>query len=129
MMLILVAAIAIALVFDLGNGFHDAANSIATIVSTGVLKPRTAVVWAAAFNFFAMLFFAPRVAETISQLVKIEASDFTYVYIVLIGLLSAIAWDLLTWWLGLPTSSSHALIGGFIGAGIAHGGWEAIRWE
>ncbi len=126
---ILIAAIVIALIFDLVNGFHDAANSIATIVSTGVLKPKFAVLWAAGFNFIAMVFFLPRVAETISKIVKIEVSDFTYVYVVLIGLLSAIIWDLLTWWFGLPTSSSHALIGGFVGSGIANGGWDAIRWE
>lgn len=126
---ILIVAIIIALIFDFVNGFHDAANSIATIVSTGVLKPQTAVLWAAGFNFIAMLFFAPRVAETISQIVKIEASEFIYVYVVLIGLLSAIAWDLITWWIGLPTSSSHALIGGFMGAGIANAGLDAIRWS
>ncbi len=126
---LLLTTIIIALLFDLVNGFHDAANSIATIVSTGVLKPRTAVLWAASFNFLAMLFFAPRVAETISKIVKIEVSDFNYVYVVLIGLMSAIAWDLLTWWIALPTSSSHALIGGFVGSGIAYGGLEAIRWE
>ncbi len=126
---ILIAAILIALLFDLVNGFHDAANSIATVVSTGVLKPKAAVIWAAGFNFIAMLFFAPRVAETISKIVKIEVSDFSYVYVVLIGLISAILWDLLTWWLGLPTSSSHALIGGFAGAGIANGGFSAVRWE
>lgn len=126
---ILITAVFIALLFDLVNGFHDAANSIATVVSTGVLKPRTAVLWAAGFNFIAMLFFAPRVAETISKIVKIEVSDFSYVYVVLIGLLSAIIWDLLTWWFGLPTSSSHALIGGFVGAGIANAGLDAIRWN
>jgi PiT family inorganic phosphate transporter len=126
---ILITAIVIALIFDIVNGFHDAANSIATIVSTGVLKPKAAVLWAATFNFLAMLFFAPRVAETISKIVKIEVSDFSYVYVVLIGLISAIIWDLITWWLGLPTSSSHALIGGFAGSGIANAGWDAIRWE
>lgn len=128
-LIILITAVIIALLFDLVNGFHDAANSIATIVSTGVLKPGTAVLWAATFNFLAMLFFAPRVAETISQIVIIEPSDFTYVYVVLIGLLGAIIWDLFTWWVGLPTSSSHALIGGFIGAGVANAGWNAVRWE
>jgi PiT family inorganic phosphate transporter len=126
---ILITAIVIALIFDMVNGFHDAANSIATIVSTGVLKPKFAVLWAASFNFLAMLFFAPRVAETISKIVKIEISDFSYVYVVLTGLISAIIWDLITWWLGLPTSSSHALIGGFAGSGIANGGWGAIRWD
>ncbi len=126
---ILIFVIILALLFDLINGFHDAANSIATIVSTGVLKPKTAVLWAAGFNFMAMLFFAPRVAETISKIVIIESTDFSYVYVVLVGLLSAILWDLLTWWFGLPTSSSHALIGGFMGAGIANADWHAIRWD
>lgn len=128
-LLVLITAVFIALIFDFVNGFHDAANSIATIVSTGVLKPQIAVLWAAFFNFAAMLFFAPRVAETISKIVKIEVSDFSYVYVVLIGLLSAIIWDLVTWWVALPTSSSHALIGGFVGAGIANAGMEAIRWD
>lgn len=128
-LVILIFAIFIALLFDFVNGFHDAANSIATVVSTGVLKPKSAVLWAASFNFIAILFFAPHVAETISKIVKIEISDFSYVYVVLIGLISAIIWDLITWWIGLPTSSSHALIGGFAGAGIANGGLSAIRWE
>lgn len=125
----LVLTVLIALAFDLVNGFHDAANSIATVVSTRVLKPQTAVLWAAFFNFIAMLLFVPKVAETISRIVKIEVSDLSYINVVLIGLISAIAWDLLTWWIALPTSSSHALIGGFAGAGVAHGGWEALRWE
>lgn len=129
MLSVLLVAIIIALLFDLVNGFHDAANSIATVVSTGVLRPKIAVLWAAFFNFIAMLFFAPRVAETISQIVIIEVSDFSYVFVALIGLLSAILWDLLTWWVGLPTSSSHALIGGFVGSGIANAGWDAIRWD
>lgn len=119
----------IALVFDFVNGFHDAANSIATVVSTRVLKPRTAVLWAAFFNFVAMFVFAPRVAETVSQIVKIEMADLNYIYVVLYGLISAVIWNLLTWWLKLPTSSSHALIGGYVGAGITYAGWDAIRWD
>ncbi len=111
------------------NGFHDAANSIATVVSTRVLKPRTAVLWAAFFNFLAMFIFAPRVAETIATIVKIDLSDFNYIYVVLFGLLSAVFWNLFTWWLKLPTSSSHALIGGYIGAGIAYAGWNVLRWD
>lgn len=119
----------IALLFDFVNGFHDAANSIATVVSTRVLNPRWAVLWAAFFNFIAMFVFAPRVAETVSQIVKIDIADFNYTYVVLFGLLSATLWNLLTWWLKLPTSSSHALIGGYVGAGVAYAGWDAIRWE
>ncbi|MDP1834732.1 MAG: inorganic phosphate transporter [Chlamydiales bacterium] len=126
---ILIFTIGIALVFDLINGFHDAANSIATVVSTRVLRPQTAVLWAAFFNIFAMFVFAPKVANTIAQIVKVEANDPIYIYVVLSGLLGAIVWNLLTWWAGLPSSSSHALIGGLAGAGIAHNGWNAIRWE
>jgi len=129
LLLLVIFTIAVALLFDVINGFHDAANSIATVVSTRVLTPRIAVLWAAFFNFVAMFVFAPKVADTISKIVKIEQADNTYVYVVLAGLLGAIVWDLLTWWWGLPTSSSHALIGGFAGAGIAHGGLNAIRWE
>jgi inorganic phosphate transporter, PiT family len=118
-----------ALVFDTINGFHDSANSIATVVSTRVLSPRNAVIWAAFFNFIAMFIFAPRVADTISKIVRIQAGDPAFVYVVLAGLLGAILWDLLTWIWGLPTSSSHALIGGFAGAGMAYQGTGAIRWE
>jgi len=127
--LIVVATILIALIFDLINGFHDAANSIATVVSTRVLTPRVAVLWAAFFNFVAMLIFRPRVADTISKIVDVKAGDPAYVYVVLAGLLGAIAWDLLTWWWGIPTSSSHALIGGFAGAGVAHGGFAVLKWK
>jgi PiT family inorganic phosphate transporter len=126
---IVIVTVALALVFDVINGFHDAANSIATVVSTRVLKPTTAVVWAAFFNFVAMFVFAPRVADTISKIVKITPADPGYVQVVLAGLIGATVWDLLTWWWALPTSSSHALIGGFAGAGVAHAGWHALRWE
>ena len=129
MVLLVVFIVIIALIFDFINGFHDAANSIATVVSTQVLKPGSAVLLAAVCNFLAMLIFAPRVAETISQIVKIEPHDPIYLYVILAGLIGAIAWDLLTWWLGLPTSSSHALIGGFAGAGIAHAGLQALHWS
>ncbi|MBN1336593.1 MAG: inorganic phosphate transporter [Deltaproteobacteria bacterium] len=125
---LVIGTVAVALLFDVINGFHDAANSIATVVSTRVLSPRVAVLWAAFFNFVAMLVFAPRVADTISKIVRIDPSDHAYVYVVLCGLLGAIVWDLLTWWWGLPTSSSHALIGGFAGAGVAYTGWGVIRW-
>ena len=116
--------ILVALAFDYINGFHDAANSIATIVSTRVLSPKAAVVWAAFFNFVAAFFFEHKVATTIGKGV-IDASvvDPTVILCALVG---AIVWDLLTWWWGLPTSSSHALIGGFIGAAVAKAGWQAV---
>jgi PiT family inorganic phosphate transporter len=125
---LIIFTIITALVFDLVNGFHDAANSIATVVSTRVLSPGVAVLWAAVFNFVAMFIFVPRVAESVSQIVKIEPSNYHYIYVILLGLISAIVWDLITWWLKLPTSSSHALIGGFAGAGIAYAGVDAINW-
>ncbi|HJZ87561.1 MAG TPA: inorganic phosphate transporter [Polyangia bacterium] len=124
---LVIATVAIAFAFDVINGFHDAANSIATVVSTRVLSPRVAVLWAAFFNFIAMLFFSPKVADTISKIVKIKADDPGFVYVVLTGLIGAIVWDLLTWWWGLPTSSSHALIGGIAGAGVTHAGWGVLR--
>lgn len=127
--LILVVAIGTVLLFDLINGFHDAANSIATVISTQVLRPVPAVLWAAFFNFIAMFVFAPKVADTVSKIVRIEYSDFLYLYVVFVGVLSAIIWSLLTWWLGLPISSSHALIGGIAGAGVSHAGWHALEWD
>jgi PiT family inorganic phosphate transporter len=127
--LLVAGTVAAALAFDVINGFHDAANSIATVVSTRVLSPRTAVLWAAFFNFVAMFVFAPKVADTISKIVHIQQGDPVYVEVVLAGLAGAIAWDLLTWWWSLPTSSSHALIGGFAGAGIAFKGWSAVHWD
>src|SRR5262245_26113640 len=127
-LLLVVFIAAVALLFDVINGFHDAANSIATVVSTRVLTPRIAVLWAAFFNFVAMFVFAPKVADTISKIVKVKADDPAYVYVVLAGLVGAIVWDLVTWWWALPTSSSHALIGGLAGAGIAYGGWDSLRW-
>ncbi len=126
---LVILTVAAALVFDLANGFHDAANSIATVVSTRVLSPRVAVLWAAFFNFAAMLVFAPRVANTISTIVRIDPSDHGFVYVVLCGLIGAIFWDLLTWWWGLPTSSSHALLGGLSGAGVTYAGWGVLHWE
>jgi PiT family inorganic phosphate transporter len=125
---VIIGAVAIALIFDIINGFHDAANSIATVVSTRVLSPSAAVLWAAFFNFVAMFIFAPRVADTIAKIVKIDGADTVYVYVVLSGLIGAIVWDLITWWAGLPTSSSHALIGGVAGAGLAYRGMDVIRW-
>jgi len=127
--IVVILTVAMALIFDAINGFHDSANSIATVVSTRVLSPRNAVIWAAFFNFIAMFIFMPRVADTVSKIVRIQAGDPAFVYVVLAGLVGAIVWDVLTWWLGLPTSSSHALIGGFAGAGIAFQGTGVIRWE
>ena len=119
-----VAIVLIALVFDFINGFHDAANSIATVVSTRVLSPSAAVVWAAAFNFIAVFLFGTAVAKTMGQgLVNLAVVDAT---VILAGLLGAILWDLITWWLGLPTSSSHALIGGYGGAAVAKAGFAAL---
>ncbi len=126
---VVVCVVATALVFDVINGFHDSANSIATVVSTRVLSPRTAVMWAAFFNFVAMFVFAPHVADTISKIVEITPGEAAYVYVVLAGLVGAIVWDLVTWWWGLPTSSSHALIGGFAGAGVAHAGFGVLHWD
>jgi inorganic phosphate transporter, PiT family len=127
--IIVIGTVIAALLFDLINGFHDAANSIATVVSTRVLSPRFAVLWAAFFNFVAMFVFAPRVADTVSKIVRIDSGDPMFLFVVLAGLLGAIVLDLITWWLGLPTSSSHALIGGFAGAGIAYKGVSIIRWN
>ena len=126
--IIIFGTIAAALVFDVINGFHDSANSIATVVSTRVLSPLTAVLWAAFFNFIAMFVFPAKVADTISKIVIIQPDDPVFVYVVLAGLVGAIVWDLLTWWWGLPTSSSHALIGGFVGAGLAYQGADIVGW-
>ena len=126
---LVIFVVAVALAFDVINGFHDSANSIATVVSTRVLSPRNAVIWAAFFNFIAMFVFAPKVADTVSKIVKVTPGDPVYIYVVLAGLIGAIVWDLITWWVGLPTSSSHALIGGFAGAGVAHAGWDILNWD
>jgi PiT family inorganic phosphate transporter len=123
----LILIIALALIFDFINGFHDAANSIATVVSTRVLSPRQAVVWAAFFNFIAFLIFNLHVANTIGKgIIDPSIVDLRLVAATLIG---ACAWDLLTWFWGLPTSSSHALIGGFIGAALVKVGTSALMWE
>lgn len=122
--LLLIITVLVALIFDFLNGFHDAANSIATVVSTRVLSPRLAVVWAAFFNFVAAFLLGTAVAKTIgSGMIRI---DFVTQYVVIAGLLGAIVWDLLTWWWGLPTSSSHALIGGMAGAAVLRAGWRVI---
>jgi PiT family inorganic phosphate transporter len=112
-----------ALGFDFINGFHDAANSIATVVSTRVLTPRQAVVWAAFFNFAAFLVFGTKVAETIAKVSVPGTFTNASLFAALAG---AIVWDLLTWWLGLPTSSSHALVGGLAGAAVASVGWGSL---
>jgi PiT family inorganic phosphate transporter len=114
----------VALSFDFLNGFHDAANSIATVVSTRVLSPRVAVVWAAFFNFVAAFTFGTAVARTMGRgMIHLE---FVNLYVILAGLLGAIVWDILTWYYGLPISSSHALIGGYAGAAVAKAGWKVI---
>jgi PiT family inorganic phosphate transporter len=118
-----VAIVLLALVFDFTNGFHDAANSIATVVSTRVLTPRVAVVWAAVFNFVAFLVFQTHVANTVGKTVD---SAVVSEAVIFAGLVGAIVWNLTTWWLGLPTSSSHALIGGFAGAGVAKAGFGVL---
>jgi PiT family inorganic phosphate transporter len=124
---VLVGLIAVALVFDFLNGLHDAANSIATIVSTRVLPPRAAVVWAAFFNFIAFLVFGLHVAQTIGTgIVDPAIVDDRVIFAALMG---AIAWNLITWWAGIPSSSSHALIGGLLGGGIAKAGSLAIVWK
>src|SRR6202049_1779245 len=116
--------ILVALVYDYINGFHDAANSIATVVSTRVLSPGQAVIWAAFFNFVAAFTFGTAVASTVgSGMIHIELVTFA---VVLGGLTGAIVWDLITWYYGLPTSSSHALIGGYAGAAVAKAGFAAI---
>ena len=121
---IVITLIAVALIFDYINGFHDAANSIATVVSTRVLSPGQAVVWAAFFNFVAAFGFGTAVAKTIgSGMIDINVVTFAIIFS---GLFGAITWDLITWYFGLPTSSSHALIGGYAGAAIAKAGFSAI---
>jgi len=122
--LAVVGLIVVALIFDYINGFHDAANSIATVVSTRVLSPGQAVVWAAVFNFIAAFTFGTAVAKTVgSGLVDIRIVTFAVIFA---GLIGAITWDLITWYFGLPTSSSHALIGGYGGAAVAKAGFSAI---
>src|SRR5688572_13254402 len=112
--------ILVALAFDFINGFHDAANSIATVVSTRVLSPQVAVVWAAFFNFIAFVVFGAHVAKTIGKGVVDPA--IVTPGVILAGLVGAIIWNLLTWWWGLPSSSSHALVGGYVGAALAKAG-------
>src|SRR3954464_6053792 len=125
--LILAATIIlVALVFDYINGFHDAANSVATIVATRVLTPGQAVIWAAVFNFIAAFLFGTKVAGTIGKGLIQNSPQFLDVYVVLAGLTGAVVWNIITWWLALPTSSSHALVSAAAGAAIAKGGFHAI---
>lgn len=125
----LISIIALALIFDFINGFHDAANSIATVVSTKVLTPFQAVLWAAVFNSVAFFIFKDHgVADTVAKTVKPEIAGATNMMTVIFsGLIAAITWNLLTWWFGIPSSSSHTLIGGFAGAAIAAGGFGAVN--
>ena len=123
---VLISLIAVALIFDFLNGLHDAANSIATIVSTRVLRPRYAVMWAAFFNFIAFLFFGLHVAQTVGT--GIIAADAVDAAIIFAALMGAISWNLITWWAGIPSSSSHALIGGLLGAGLTKAGSAAVVW-
>jgi PiT family inorganic phosphate transporter len=127
MTVLLIVIIALALIFDYINGFHDAANSIATVVSTKVLTPFQAVIWAAFFNFVAFFIFKDHgVANTIAKTVK---DEFITLPVIISGLVAAITWNLVTWWFGIPSSSSHTLIGGFAGAAIAHAGFNSVNPE
>ena len=123
---LLIGLILVALLFDFLNGLHDAANSIATIVSTRVLRPQHAVAWAAFFNFIAFLFFGLHVAETLGT--GIIAATVVDPRVIFGALMGAISWNIITWLLGIPSSSSHALIGGLVGAGVAKAGLAAIVW-
>src|SRR5678815_556887 len=125
---LIIVIIALALIFDFINGFHDAANSIATVVSTKVLTPFQAVIWAAFFNFVAFFIFKDHgVANTVAKTVNENViTGQIGLIVVLSGLIAAITWNLFTWWFGIPSSSSHTLIGGFAGAAVAAGGIDAI---
>src|SRR4249919_1998924 len=127
MTLIVAAVVLVALAFDFVNGFHDAANSVATIVSTRVLSPRYAVIWAAFFNFIAFAVFGLHVAATIGTgIIAPSVIDDAVIFGALMG---AIVWNVVTWLAGIPSSSSHALIGGLVGAGLCKGGWKVIVWS
>jgi len=129
-LILIIAIIIIALIFDFTNGFHDSANSISTVVSTKVLSPRNAVAFAAFFNFVAAFGFGVLVASTISRIIKLDFVETELIpFIILCALIGAISWNLITWFFGLPTSSSHALIGGMIGAGISAAGLAAVKWS
>jgi len=123
-MILLLIVIVCALIFDIINGFHDAANSIATVVSTKVLTPVQAVIWAAFFNLVAFLVFKLHIVDTIAKTVDTNAIT---LQVILAGILAAIIWNLLTWYLGIPSSSSHTLVGGFSGAAVAYAGWGVVH--
>jgi inorganic phosphate transporter, PiT family len=123
---VLIGLIVVALAFDFLNGLHDTANSIATLVSTRMLRPRYAVIWAAFFNFIAFLVFGVHVARTVG--VGIVSADVIDPHVIFGALMGAIFWNLITWWAGIPSSSSHALIGGLVGAGMVKAGLSAIVW-
>lgn len=123
---LLIVIIFLALVFDYINGFHDAANSIATVVSTKVLTPLQAVLWAAFFNFLAYWIFHLNVADTVAKTVNTLQINLV---VILAGIIAAIFWNLLTWWFGIPSSSSHTLIGGFAGAAVAHAGFSVVNMQ
>src|SRR3954452_1576180 len=125
--ILVIITVAIAIGFDVINGLHDAANSIATVVSTRVLRPQTAVLWAAFFNFIAFIVFGSHVAQTIGT--GIVSADVIDPHVVFGALMGAIAWNLITWYYGIPSSSSHALIGGLVGAGVAKAGVKVIVWN
>jgi len=124
---VLIGLIAVALAFDFLNGLHDTANSIATLVSTRMLRPRYAVIWAAFFNFIAFLLFGVHVARTVG--VGIVSADTIDPHVIFGALMGAIVWNLITWWGGIPSSSSHALIGGLVGAGVSKAGTGCIVWK
>ena len=126
MTIVIILLIGVALLFDFLNGLHDAANSIATIVSTRVLKPQYAVAWAAFFNFIAFLVFGLHVAATVGS--GIVAPGIISDQVIFGALMGAIVWNIVTWLAGIPSSSSHALIGGLVGSGVAAGGWHAVQW-
>ncbi len=127
MTLLVISIILVALIFDFLNGFHDSANSIATIVSTRVLTPRKAVMWAAFFNMAAAFLFDVHIAKTIGKgLIELSAVN---EFVILSGLCGAITWNLITWYFGIPSSSSHALMGGYAGAAIAHAGFDSILYS
>src|SRR5215813_6507236 len=124
---LLISLVVVALAFDFLNGMNDAANSIATIVSTRVLKPHYAVAWAAFFNFAAFLVFGLHVAQTIGT--GIVDPNIVDPHVVFGALMGAIVWNIITWYLGIPSSSSHALIGGLLGAGISKAGFDVVVWN
>ena len=126
LLLTVIAVVALALLFDFSNGFHDAANSIATVVATKALSPMQAVLFSAVCNFLAYFFVGTAVANTVAKTVK---SGFVSVPVIFAALLAAIVWNYLTWFVGMPSSSSHAIIGGLVGAGLAVGGTAAVSWK